>query len=439
MLFSRAFLISTLILLCGFTAYGQELLSLKEAIERGLESDFGIRILRNEERIAANNNTSGNAGFLPTVGTNASYAYEHNNTEQRFISGESSINDGANSSRLDISASADWTAFDGFRMFARKDRLELLESQSKVRTKAAMQEHVARIQLQYMQLIRTAELKSVTAKSLALNSSLLDLAKSKLKIGTGTRLAVLQASNMVTSDSLQLVELQAREEQQKIAFNRLIGTSPASSFEVDTNFTFPPILSKEELALSVEQNNFALSLLKMDIEAADLEIKEVKSALFPTLDLTAGYGYLYSKSDAGFLLSNRSYGPFAGITLRYDIFTGRSIKKDLSSAQLYTQNLQLSKESLQQDLDAMLEELYSRFQSWTRLEELEMESAALAEENTELAREMYRYGRATDFEVREAIQQEVENKDRAVEARFQQQLAAIELMRLTGRSLTWIQ
>ena len=66
--------------------HAQELLSLDKCIQTGLERNFSIRIVQNEERITSNNATLGNAGFLPTIdltgglsGTQYSYQNELTN------------------------------------------------------------------------------------------------------------------------------------------------------------------------------------------------------------------------------------------------------------------------------------------------------------------------------------------------------------------------
>ena len=50
-----------------FIAEAQQLFDLKRCIETGLEQNYSIRIIRNEQQISDNNATPGNAGYLPTV------------------------------------------------------------------------------------------------------------------------------------------------------------------------------------------------------------------------------------------------------------------------------------------------------------------------------------------------------------------------------------
>ncbi len=57
----------------GLGAAAQELQTLREYLEAGLERNYDIRIIRNEERISDNNATAANAGKLPTIDLSAGY------------------------------------------------------------------------------------------------------------------------------------------------------------------------------------------------------------------------------------------------------------------------------------------------------------------------------------------------------------------------------
>lgn len=56
------------------TAAAQEELTLRKCLEIGLENNYDIRIVRNEERISDNNATAANAGMVPTIDFEAGYS-----------------------------------------------------------------------------------------------------------------------------------------------------------------------------------------------------------------------------------------------------------------------------------------------------------------------------------------------------------------------------
>ena len=183
------------------------ILSLEEAIEIGLVNNYSIRIAKVNEEIATTNNNAGNAGFLPRVTATGSVNYTSSNTRQQFFSGDERSGVGAGNTQARAGLGLTWTAFDGFRMFAARDRLQLTEDRSKTFTKSEMQDLVTAIQSAYYGLARIKQQIEIVEQSILLNKSLLDLAEAKLKIGTGTSLDVLQTSNNLNADSSSLLNL----------------------------------------------------------------------------------------------------------------------------------------------------------------------------------------------------------------------------------------
>jgi outer membrane protein len=91
---------------------------LDQAIEIGLESNYGIQISRNVAEIAANNRTLGNAGFLPSISANATRreSVENSRFETQATDGVNE-NRGARSTNTNAGISLNWTLFDGMNMF----------------------------------------------------------------------------------------------------------------------------------------------------------------------------------------------------------------------------------------------------------------------------------------------------------------------------------
>lgn len=420
------------LLFVGISLQGQEVLSLEQAISIGLENNYNIRIARNNEIIADNNNTAGAAGFLPTISASGNLSRTINNTKQVFFSGDERSGVGAGTTRYGVGAQVNWTAFDGFQMYATRDRLEFEEQRSKAFTQSAMQDLATQIQSAYYSIVRLNQQEDIIEESIQLNLSLKELAENKVRIGTGTSLDVLQTTNRLNVDSSALLNLQDQITQNKLSLNRLIGRAPGTAFEVSDDI--PPTLlpQLEELTQLAVAQNYQLKLLSFDEQIALTQIKEARSALYPTVSINADYNYNFSRADVGFLLSNRSFGPTIGIAATYDIFTGRSLKKDIASAELVKQNAALSKENLAEDIKSQMAIAYQNYQALLRLQELELRNLQTAETNTALARQLYSSGRATNFDVREAILAETQIKDRISDVQFQIKLAEIDLKSMAG-------
>jgi outer membrane protein TolC len=414
------------------TGFSQDILTLEEAIQTGLENNYNIRISRNNEAIAANSNTYGNAGFLPQISTTASLTYSSNNTVQKLFSGDERRASGAGNTNIRTGVSLNWTAFDGFAMFAVKERLELQEERSQAFTRRAMHDLVTQIQNVYYGIVRIRQQVDIREQSLQLNRDLQELADAKLKIGTGTALQVLQTTNLVNADSSALLNQIDQLDQAKISLNRLMGRDPQTAFMVSPDVPQTLLPTLEELTQLAIQQNHDVKLLEYDEQIALAQIKEARSALYPQVDINAGYNYSYSRAEIGFALSNRGFGPSVGLGISYNIFPGRNIKKDLANAELFKQNVLLSREELEEDLRADLAILYQDYFALQELLALESRNVVTAERNTSLARQLYRSGRATNFDVREAILTETQVKDRLSDVQFRQKITEIQLKNLAG-------
>ena len=57
----------------GGEASAQEVYTLKSCLEKGLQNNYSLRIIHNEEQVSKNNATPGNAGYLPTIDFSAGY------------------------------------------------------------------------------------------------------------------------------------------------------------------------------------------------------------------------------------------------------------------------------------------------------------------------------------------------------------------------------
>lgn len=417
---------------CGASISAQEVLSLDEAIRLGLENNFSIRIARNNERIASNNNTQGNAGMLPIFRTTSNVSYTSNNTIQKFFSGDERSGTGAGNTNVRFGAELTWTAFDGFRMFAAKDRLELQEQRSYLFTQRSMQDLVSQIQAAYMQLIRIKQQMEIIEQSIELNQSLKTLAADKLKLGATTELELLQTTNLLNADSSALLNLNNQLAQAKTGLNRLIGVNPDLSFEVPLQLPEEVLPAKDELMELAALQNYDLRLLRYDEQIALAQIKEARSALFPTVNFNAGFNYNYSKAEVGFLLSNRSFGPTIGISATYNIFPGRNIKKDIANVAIVKENIDFTKAQTELNMQADILQLYQQYEALVELQSLEIRNVETAERSTALARQLYQAGKATNFEVREAILAEIRVKDRLSDIYFRKKLAEIQLKATAG-------
>ena len=410
----------------------QELLTLETAIQTSLENNYNILIARNNSSIATNSNNKGNAGFLPRLNTRGDYTYNISNSQLEFFSGDQQKRTGASNNSARLGADLTWTAFDGFKMYATRDRLDQEEKRSKSLIEKEMHDLVTQIHSAYTIIVRLEQQKIILEESIDLDLTTKKLAEDLMRLGKGTELEILQTTNRLNADSSSYLNVLDQVIQSQITLNRLMNVEPGFRYHVSTDWD--PILLPEVNTLTsmAIAQNYEMQILNYDEQIALLQIKEARAALYPTIDLNLGYDFNYSKSEAGFLLSNRTLGPNFGISFNYDIFQGRSLKKEIQNSELVQENIQLTKKNIEAEIKSEIALLYQEYLALIDLYGLESRNVETAQKNVDLASELYRLGRASDLAVREAIFSLQQVKDRQSDVQYRQKVTEIQLKSLAG-------
>ena len=136
-----------------FIAEAQQLFDLKRCIETGLEQNYSIRIIRNEQQISDNNATPGNAGYLPTVDMSGGFSGNINNNRNSLQDGSIEKANGINSETGNVGLNVNWTVFDGFGIQAEYSRLKELQRMGELNTRMTIEDFVANLSSEYYNLI----------------------------------------------------------------------------------------------------------------------------------------------------------------------------------------------------------------------------------------------------------------------------------------------
>jgi outer membrane protein TolC len=176
------------------------------------------------------------------------------------------------------------------------------------------------------------------------------------------------------------------------------------------------------------------------LSAKELAIAERAIALAeterqPQVNLNSGLNFGYLSSNSGFLTSNQSYGPFIGLTASYNIFDGHRVNRNVELAKLNVTIAKLAYDQASLTTKNELYLLYQQYEYFVAQARVERENMALSAENFVLADELYRSGRINQFELRQVRLQRLDIQRRLTQAEYQQILAYIGLMELSGQSL----
>lgn len=410
----------------------QQVLTLQEAVQIGLDNNFGVQISRNLQQQAANNHSIGNAGFLPALDLSASRSESVEDSEFESAAGDSQTNTGARSSSTSASLNFNWTLFDGMQMFTAYDRLGRLKEVSDKELRLNMEDLVANIAFAYYNIIRISEQIKVLEDNIDVSRERIEIEEAKVEVGTGSQYELLQAQSDLNADrAARLRELNNLTEA-KIQLNELLSRDPEIDYQVTEEISINRFLSREELYNRLMADNAELAIARMQNDISRLQVRELRGERYPEISLTSGYSYSRNRNDGGFFRFNETTGFSVGITARVNIFNGFDTNRRVQNAQIDRKNAELNLEASKLRLESDFLAVFRAYQNSLELVDLEQENLRNAEETLDIALERFRLGSISSLEFREAQRTFVSAENRLISAQFEAKIAETELLRLSG-------
>ena len=321
----RKTIIATIICCAAGSLSAQQHYTLKSCLETGLEKNYSIRMVRNEEQISKNNATLGNAGYLPTLDLSAGFSGNVNDTETETRStGEKNKTTGVFDKTLNAGLNLNWTIFDGFKIQANYARLKELEQQGETQTRIAIEDFIAELTAEYYNYIQQEIRLKNFRYAMSLSKERLRIVEERYIVGNFSRLDLQQARVDYNADRAQHMKQQEAVKTSRIRLNELMANEDMSQPITvnDSIIDLNTLLSFDELWQSTLNNNASLLKSEQNRTLAALDMKAVKSRNYPYLRLNAGYGYTLNKYEVSATSRRDNLGLNFGVTLGFNLFDG---------------------------------------------------------------------------------------------------------------------
>lgn len=430
-LIKKLFLAGILFLFWAGTLSAQQQLTVDEAIGIGLENNYNIQIFENRLSVAENNRSLGNAGFLPTLNLTGSRTESVEDSEFN-AGGQAQTTSGARSTSTNASLNLNWTLFDGLRMFKTYDLLEVIEEISNAELRLEMESLVRQITLSYFDIVRIENQLRVLENTVDVSLERIEIEETKLDLGSGSEVELLQARSDLNADlSAQLQESNVLNEA-KIALNQLLARNPQTDFEVADEIPIRRGLDERVLYEKTIAENSELDIARMQQNAAELEVEQLKGERFPEVELNSGYRFNRNEAGGGFIQFNETTGFSIGLTARVNLFDGFNTNRRIQNAQINQKNSRLQLDESRLMIQSRFRTLFRTYQNNIELVDLEQDNLSNAEETLDIALERFRLGSISSLELREAQRTFLEAENRLINAQFNAKFAETELLRLSG-------
>jgi outer membrane protein len=344
--------------------------------------------------------------------------------------------DAVKTNNLNYGINLNWTLFDGFKMFATRDKLAEFQVLGELGVKTQVVNTVAGIINNYYDIVRQKQQLRAIEEQMSINEERVRLADRKISVGLGSKPELLQARVDLNAQIAARLRQQVLIAQLRDRLNQLIGFKTGSVYEVTDSIPLNTGLQFGEFATRVEETNPSLLFARKNIDIARITLRERRADLFPVLTFNSAYNFSQTDNNTVVNLNqpffNQNKGFNYGFGLQVPLLNGFNSRRLIKQAQIDIRYQQLFYENQRSIVDAGISNAFKDYELQKQLLQLEEENIMLAKENVTIALERFRQGVSTNLELREAQKSLEDAYNRLIAARYNTKLAETELLRLKG-------
>jgi len=423
------------VLLLGFfaaTLMAQQPLSLEDAIRKGLENNYGIRITRQNIAIAENNNTWGMAGRYPVLTLGVNQVNRFDNTPDYTGGGD---RDKYYTNYVAPYVNMNWILFDGFSVNINKEKLELLQSLTLGNAEITIENTIQGIILAYYKILLEEEKLNVLESLMVLSRDRYNYMLAKQEIGSAVTYDVLQSKDAYLGDSSSYLFQKLNVMNAWLNLRLLLGETDNINYVLTGDFAYEPADYRlPDLIEKMKAGNRTIRNQYVSQEILKKEVGYQKTALYPTLGINAGADHFnkrvhYENTDPAYSF-NLDY--YANLSLGFNLFNGGRVKTAIQNARIEEQIGQLSIDQMEHSLTNLLINYYELYNIRKQIYQVSLVSVESAELNLQISGDKFKSGAINSFNYRDVQLVYLNAALGKLEAIYDLIDTNTELLRLTG-------
>ena len=424
-----------LLLLFPNLLFGQNTLSLMDAIKIGMLENYDIQISEKNQNISKINNNWANAGGLPSINLSAK--------KEEALSDQSNnpasfIQEKLRSSAINGNANVSWTLFNGFAIRANKERLNNLEEISNNNATLTIENTIQGIILQYYNCVLQKKRLELLQKVVALAKNRLEYEQTKYEIGVSSKIDLLQIENAMLTDSANIILQKLNYSNAIKNLNLTLATNVETNWiltdEMDTEII---LFNYEDLKTSTLANNTNIKNQYYNIQLSKQDIKLAMSPFYPVISVNSGAAYNESTYDIGDLSNTmdntgESINYFANFSVNFRIFDGGKLYQNLRSLKIQKEINDLQLEKIQKEVLYQLSLTNDKYNSLITTYSLNQKAFKIAETNYGLATDQQNMGVINSFMLRDIEIAYISSGISAQQAAYNLMESKVALLKITG-------
>ena len=400
----RTIFVFILFVIISLTGYGQEALTLDDAIQIGMHKNSSLQKSVIGLEGYESNLQASYGNFLPTLGVGADWDWTKSDVQGfgTIVIGGISIPSVATTSQTrnyQWNVGSNWTLFDGLSNFATLSQSKNDLESAEFSLERLKQDIVFQTTSLFYDIMNLQKLLEVKEDNLKWNEKNLETIRERNKLGAATLADVYQQEVATGNAELDIIRT---KNQLEVAKNELLFYL---GLDVLKEYSFSDVITDEETEVLItdlaedyakisEYVNDALKN-RLDYRSAQLNLEGAKDGV-----TIANSGHWPSLSANGFYtnrgnnvseLSN-SKTLSVGLSLNFPIFQGWSVTNRVQFAQVDVKNKEIELSDLERNIKRQLQKTFLDLQAAFKFLNVSENNISFAGENLKIEQEKYSLG-----------------------------------------------
>ena len=397
-------------------------ITFNDAVRIALDQNIA---LRQAENVVASRDISVSRqrmNFYPTLSLSTNGAQRYGRT---FSQVEGQIVD-QTSRDLSAGLNANVNVFNGFGDIASYEQARRMQEAGNFDLEWQQQTTVFDVMSAYLSLVERHEQILILEENLEAQLRQLDQIREFTNVGTRPVSDLYQQEANVASAELDVLNAQSLYQLAEAGLIQILQLDPFGNYEfaapsVDEVPIEPEQYQPGELLRSAFDLRSDLAARSLTIDAAEQGIRVARSSVFPSVNLTAGFGSSYStirpmSFQDQFFDTNRSGS--IGLSLSFPIFDRLTTRNNVQQARVDLANAELAFENTRQGTAVQVRQAYLDYLTVEKRVEVANTQLRAADQALEAEQERYNLGAATLVELSQARVAQVRAASNVVQARY---------------------
>lgn len=397
------------------SVYSQEVLNLREAVNKALKNSPTVSNLESSLEIQKLNTSTAVGNLLPDL--NLSANWNRNNTFSegtvRFENGVPIIIPKQDTwiNSFGVGVNSNVTLFDGFSNFTQVDLQEENEKSVKINLDKEKYDIAFRVNSAYFNVLKKEKIIIINEENLSDSRSQLESVKEFMNVGKRTIADVYRQDVQVAQNELALERAMNDFEKSQIDLLLSMNADFTESYRISdpdivadltenelqsimSKYTDLGTLTKKSLS---NRYDYKATLQQIQVSKTQFSIDQ-KNLYFPTI--VGGISYNLNAANIGGLLDTRSFS--FGLSLSYPIFQGNSMRNRSQISEISIKQNEDNLRLIEKQIQGEVRKSYIDLETQYKQIEILKRNIVSAEQDKLLSEESYRVGTGILLDVQTA-------------------------------------